>query len=126
MYELEDVRLRLLPARDLDEVRDALVALREARRIARVYPEDPRFLRVVSSAVSMLDCELRLSAVPQCCPRYKCWIPLPYAAEPNQRGARSWPRAVISKLLERAPLYEVIITAEWYDDRWVWGSLSPF
>jgi hypothetical protein len=59
--ELEYVRLRVVPARDLNPVRDFPDTLLETSRVARVYPDNQRLWRPVSNSAGVFDGKLRLS-----------------------------------------------------------------
>jgi hypothetical protein len=60
VHQLEHIRLRVLAAASLDLVGDLPEALFESRRVAGVRPEYPRVRRLLSSAVAVLDGQLRL------------------------------------------------------------------
>lgn len=62
VHELDYIRLWVLPARRLDAARDALIALLEPRRIARVHPEHPRLRRSLTGLIRVFDGKLRLTS----------------------------------------------------------------
>ena len=54
------IRLWVVPASQLDLVRDVPVALFDVGRVAGVHPEHPRLWRCLRGVIAVLDGELRL------------------------------------------------------------------
>jgi hypothetical protein len=77
--ELKYIRLRVVPARDLNPVRNFPKTLLEPGRVARVYPENPRLWRSVSHSVGVFDGKLRLSVAQV---SGKNW-PIPFGTYPT-------------------------------------------
>jgi hypothetical protein len=87
--ELEDIRLRIPPVRDLDMVCNFPITLPEAGGVARVYPENPCLGRLASGSVGVFNGKLRL-------PSRKLAVkfrPMPFSlTQPRlSRQAQSWP-----------------------------------
>ena len=62
VYQLEDVRLRILPPSDFDAVGHVAVALLEPSSVTSMHPEHPHLRRPLVGAIGMLDSELRLAS----------------------------------------------------------------
>jgi hypothetical protein len=64
VYQLKDVRLRILPPSDFDAVGHVTVpvALPEPSSVTSMHPEHPRLRRPLVGTIGMLDSELRLAS----------------------------------------------------------------